>query len=243
MSKAVKPEHLRLVVTGFDAFGGHDVNPSGLLAAMLADENGIFHSQASGKLKLESKTLETCCTNSWNKLAPSLESTHEDDKIILVMMGLADSRPLFSLERVALNLRDYPFSDNQEHIYSAARVSDKEFQNAFFSDLPLEKYRDALINQGFPCEVSHHAGTYVCNDLYFQALEWQQHNKNLALALFVHVPLPAVFAEEVRKNFARGGNESVLEGRLTSNEAQLEFMALGLRALLNELLVGFIAAV
>lgn len=243
MSVAIKPEHLRLVVTGFDAFGGHAVNPSGLLSGMLGDENGIFHSSLLGKLKIESKILETCCTNSWNKLAPALESAHDQDKVVLVMMGLADSRPMISLERVALNLRDYPFRDNQEHIYSASRISEKEIQNALFSSLPLEQYRDALINQGFPCEVSHHAGTYVCNDLYFQALEWQQHNKNLAIALFVHVPLPAMFANEVRRNFKHAGNESMIEGKLTTEQAQLEFMAFGLRALLNELLVGLVAAV
>ncbi len=238
---AVKPEHLRVVVTGFDAFGGHAVNPSGLLAGKLGDENGIFHSQSHGKFKLENLILETCCTNSWTKLSPALESTHDDDKIVLIMMGLADNRSEFSLERVALNLRDYPFSDNQEHIYSAVRISDKEFQNAFFNNLPLEQHRDFLINRGFPCEVSHHAGTYVCNDLYFQALEWQQKNKNLALALFVHVPLPAVFCEQVRRNYALAGNEEMLEGKLTTEQAQLDYMAIGLRTLLDQLLVGLVA--
>lgn len=219
---------MKIIVTGFNAFDIHQTNPTELLCQKVT---GIENTD------IENVVLETCCTDSWQKLEPRLKG----DKIVLLMLGLADSRNGFSLERVALNLRDYRVPDNNEHEYDGARISEDEEQNAFFSDLPLRKYADYLTNHGFPCHVSNHAGVFVCNDLYFKALEYKKNNDNILAALFVHVPLPAVYAEAVRRNYAFAGNEGMMEGRLMSEQAQLDYMAIGLRTLLDQILAGLVA--
>ncbi|MCW5821518.1 MAG: hypothetical protein KIT34_01875 [Cyanobacteria bacterium TGS_CYA1] len=219
---------MKIIVTGFNAFDIHQTNPTELLCQKVT---GIANTD------IENVVLETCCTDSWHKLEPLLK----DDKIVLLMLGLADSRNGFSLERVALNLRDYRVPDNNDHEYDGERISEGEEQNAFFSDLPLRKYADYLTNHGFPCHVSNHAGAFVCNDLYFRALEYKKNNDNIIAALFVHVPLPAVYAESVRRNYAFAGNEGMIEGRLMSEQAQLDYMAIGLRTLLDQILAGRVA--
>ncbi len=220
---------MKIIVTGFNAFDRHEVNPTELLCQRVA----------MNTVDIQAQVLETCCTDSWQKLEPLLSG----EKIILLMLGLADSRNGFSLERVALNLRDYRVADNNKHEFDAVRISEHEEQNAFFCDLPLRKYADYLTNHGFPCHVSNHAGTFVCNDIYFQALAHKKNNANILAALFVHVPPPAVYAESVRRNYAFAGNEHMMEGKLMSEQAQLDYMTIGLRTLLDQLLGGLVGVV
>ncbi len=232
---------MKIIVTGFNAFDTLETNPTELLCQKVAGSSGIYESSALGKLAIKSEVLETCCTDSWDKLAPLLAS--QDEKIVLLMLGVAESRNGFSLERVALNLRDYRVADNNKHEFDAVRISDQEEQNAFFCDLPLRKYADYLTNYGFPCHVSNHAGTFVCNDIYFQALAHKKNNENILAALFVHVPPPAVYAESVRRNYAFAGNEHMMQGKLMSEQAQLDYMTIGLRTLLDQLLGGLVGVV
>ncbi len=228
---------MKIIVTGFNAFDNLQTNPSEILCQKVAGNSGYYESNAFGKVAIESAVLETCCTDSWDKLEPLLA----DEKTILFMLGVAESRNGFSLERVALNLRDYRVPDNNKHEFDAVRISEQEEQNAFFCDLPLRIYANYLTDHGFPCHVSNHAGTFVCNDLYFKALEYKKNHDNILAALFVHVPLPAVYVENVRHNYSNAGNEHLLQGKLLSEQAQLDYMAIGLRTLLDQLLVGFVA--
>jgi len=221
---------VKIIVTGFNAFDRHEVNPTEVLCQAIA---------GSWQGDIQAQVLETCCTDSWQKLEPLLSG----EKIILLMLGLADSRNGFSLERVALNLRDYRVPDNNKHEFDGARISENEMQNAFFCELPLRKYADYLTDHGFPCHVSNHAGTFVCNDIYFKALEHKKNHDNILAALFVHVPLPAVYAESVKRNYAFAGNEGMMEGKLMSEQAQLDYMTIGLRTLLDQILAGFVASV
>lgn len=110
------------------------------------------------------------------------------------MLGLARSRSVVSLERVALNWVDAEIPDNEgEQPLEQPLVAGSPA--ALFGKLPFKLLRQALQNAGIPAEVSHSAGTYVCNAVYYDVL----HTCSVP-AGFVHVPpidkLP--LAEQVR---------------------------------------------
>lgn len=107
---------------------------------------------------------------------------------VAIHLGQAPGETLIKLESVGLNVR----SDGSPLIRDAPE--------AYRSSLPLDKCREALVSAGIPCEVSHHAGTYLCNaELYLS-----QHYANAfgmsTRSLFLHLPLaPAQAAADNSK--------------------------------------------
>ncbi len=105
-----------------------------------------------------------------------------------IHLGQAPGSTLIKLESVGLNVR----SDGSPLVEDAPE--------AYRSGLPLEACCKALIDAGIPCEVSHHAGTYLCNaELYLS----QHYASSFGLntrSLFMHVPLtPAQAAVDTGK--------------------------------------------
>jgi pyroglutamyl-peptidase len=183
-SKTVR-KTVRCVVTGFDPFAGSNFNPSQEIVEMLPDSLEIGRSVT---VSLEKVVLPTCSEDSWKKLSSVLRRT-SGEPVLVVMTGLAESRREVNLERVALNLRDYRIKDNCGNKGRARKVNPRA-ENALFTELPLEQVANALKRQGFPVTISNHAGTFVCNELYFRALQYAKTHGNVVGTLFVHVPLP-----------------------------------------------------
>lgn len=151
---------------------------------MLPDSIAVGRSTT---VSLEKVVLPTCHTASWKKLSAVLRRSR--DPVLVVLTGLAESRREVNLERVALNLRDYRIADNAGHKGKAAKINQR-LENALLTELPLETIAAALKRNGYPVTISNHAGTFVCNELYFKALAYAQVHDNVVGTLFVHVPLP-----------------------------------------------------
>lgn len=181
---------VRCVIAGFDPFGGSDFNPSQEIVEMLPDS---FVVGRSITVSVEKVILPTCSSRSWKKLSAVIRRSKEP--VLVVMTGLAESRREVNLERVALNLLDYRIEDNCGNKGKARKIN-RRGQNALFSDLPLETVAAALKRQGYPVTISNHAGTFVCNELYFRALQYAQTHDNVVGTLFVHVPLPENLGKE-----------------------------------------------
>ena len=174
-----------LILTGFDPFGEHGLNPSQLVVERFPDEIELLNGE---KASVEKQILTTCCNRSWEVLEPILaEKTSRGKEAVLIMLGLADTRSNITMERVALNLRDYPIADNRGHKPPVEKI-DPEEENAFFSNLPLEIVSARLVEKGCPVAVSNHAGTFVCNDIFYQSLAYRKKNSRLLSSLFVHLP-------------------------------------------------------
>lgn len=83
------------------------------------------------------------------------------------------------LERVALNLEDSPNPDESGTIRKGHLI-EVSGPPAMMSDLHLAQWAQ---NLGSNAEVSNHAGTYVCNSLYYKTM---RHSK--IPCLFTHLP-------------------------------------------------------
>ncbi|MCV4809035.1 pyroglutamyl-peptidase I, partial [Escherichia coli] len=78
----------------------------------------------------------------------------------------ASGRCAITPERVAINLDDYRIEDNAGH----QPVDEPIIATgpaAYFSTLPVKAITHALQQAGIPCQLSHSAGTFVCNHLFY----------------------------------------------------------------------------
>ena len=111
------------------------------------------------------------------RMSESLRKDLQGDFDFAIHLGQSPGSTHIKLEAVGLNVR----SDGSPLIQDAPE--------AYRSPLPLDRCQRALTNAGIPSEVSHHAGTYLCNAALFLS---QHYAKSFALrtrSLFVHVPL------------------------------------------------------
>ena len=164
----------KLLITGFEPFGGEKINPSWEAVKLLPDEIGDFAITKAEIPVVFGKAAETVL-----KIAEDLSP----DAIICV--GQAGGRTGITPEMVAVNLRFASIPDNEGNQPKDIPVIEKG-ENAYFSTLPVRKMSEAISDSGITSTVSYSAGTYVCNDLIYSVLH---HYKNTdTKACFVHVP-------------------------------------------------------
>jgi pyrrolidone-carboxylate peptidase len=105
-----------------------------------------------------------------------------------------------------MNLKDYRIADNDGHQPQDCPI-DKKAPDLLRTLLDLPTIKAGLTRAGFSCDISNHAGTYICNELYFRAQQYQEDQKSIKAVLFVHWPEPQDFikgaAASKKKNLAR----------------------------------------
>lgn len=166
---------VRVLVTGFGAFGNRPVNPSAQVARALDGER-------SATWRIIGTVLDTATASAGVQLAAALESVKP---ALLVSLGVAPGRPAVSLERVALNVRDFTIPD-----IDGARVVDEPViagaSDALFTGLPTRAILAAWEEAGIPGHLSNSAGTYLCNQVFY--LGCHEGRRRHIPAGFIHVP-------------------------------------------------------
>jgi pyroglutamyl-peptidase len=173
-----------ILVTGFEPFATHTVNPTEGLA------KAVDGRQIGGYV-VRSAVLPVHHADAAARLAPLLAET---DPVAVVHLGLAAGRARIALERVAVNVMDYEVPDNAG-VQATGQPCVPGGPAAYFTTLPLPAILKALGDEGIPAYVSNTAGTYLCN----QTLYWMLHHVRDRAAAprvgFVHFPLlPAMVA-------------------------------------------------
>jgi len=165
------------LVTGFAPFGGETVNPSQLIAQELDGQTIAGHG-------IVGATLPTAFATSLVALRELL-ARHKPTLVLAV--GQAGGRAGISLERVAINLIDARIADNAGAQPVDIAVVEKA-PNAYFSTLPLKAMLAALRQAGIPAALSHSAGTFVCNQVFFGLAHVLQTRRKRVRGGFIHVP-------------------------------------------------------
>jgi pyroglutamyl-peptidase len=167
---------VRILVTGFEPFGGQSLNPSWEVARAL---HGLTLPGA------QVATVQLPCV--FAQALPVLQqalATHSPD--IVLALGQAEGRCDFSVERVAINVMDARIPDN-----AGAQPIDVPViaggPAAYFSTLPIKSLVAGLKAAGFPASVSQTAGTFVCNQVFY-ALQHTLAGLGVHSG-FVHLPL------------------------------------------------------
>jgi pyroglutamyl-peptidase len=195
-TRSSKTKHLSFdgvtcLVTGFDAFGEHSSNPSQLIVEALPEEIDL------GKqvIKFNKLVLPSCCTEAWKELKKAIKQLPQKNAI-LIMTGYAQVRETITIERFALNVRDYRIPDNNKHQKFDEWI-DRKGPEAIRTKVPVIELQKHLRKKGFASEISNSAGTFVCNDSYYQALRYQQINDCPKLVLFMHLPPPERYDDQL----------------------------------------------
>ena len=187
---------MKCLVTGFEAFGNFAVNPSEEVIQLMPGELTLRVGKA---LNIERSVLPCCCKQMWQKLAELVGK--KSKPLLLVMTGLASDRDTICLERFALNISDYRIPDNRGH-QPKDKLIKKKGPVGLQSNVPLELLEKRLNRKGFRTDISNYAGSYLCNEIYYQALStWQKKHKTAIL--FVHIPDPDTYAKRHRTGLTR----------------------------------------
>lgn len=173
-----------LLLTGFEAFDGDAVNPSGEVAKQL-------DGRVIGDCVVRSVVLPVQHEAARAVVAPLIGAP---GLVAIVQLGLAGGRARVSLERVAVNVMDYSRPDAHGQVLrDVACVEDGPA--AYFSTLPLREMLAALTAEGIPAAISNTAGTYLCNDISYTTLHALARRGLTLPAGLVHLPfLPSIVA-------------------------------------------------
>ena len=182
---------VRCIVTGFDPFGEYTYNPSQLAVEALPESINL--SGSGQPIELTRLVLPTCCQEAWITLS-SVLSGFEDESQVVIMSGLGDRRARIGLERFALNIRDYRIPDNRGHKAQDEPI-DASGPEAIRTRLLLPELLSHLTDKGYLCEISNHAGSFICNELFYRCLRLSQLTGKPDLAVFVHLPQPQAYAD------------------------------------------------
>lgn len=175
---------MKALLTGFDAFGGALSNPSGEIALALAAE--LPPPPYSDVTAVVLPTVYSLAA------ARIIEAIEQMDPDVIVLFGLAASAAELRLERFALNVADSPEQDNAGSVLTATAVV-ADGPDAFSTRLDLATVAGRASADGHSPSISNHAGTFVCNYVYYTVLHRLAATGSRTDALFVHVPwsLPA----------------------------------------------------
>ena len=166
---------MKIIVTGFDPFGGEKINPSIECVKALPEIEGVE------LIRLE---LPTVFKESAKRLNEVINDVKPD---AVLSVGQAGGRAGITMERIAINVDDARIPDNisQQPIDEEIQV---EGEAAYFSTLPIKRIVKAIREAGISAEVSNSAGTFVCNHIMYQALFAATKADKPFKAGFMHIP-------------------------------------------------------
>ena len=167
---------MKILVTGFDPFGGEKVNPA--LEAVKSLPSEIHGAE------IHWVAIPTIFYRSAEVLEAEIVRFQPD---AVLCIGQAGGRASLTPERVAINQDDARIPDNQgnQPIDTPIRL---DGQAAYFSTLPIKAMVQAIKEEGLPATVSNTAGTFVCNHLMYQALYLADKKFPNMRAGFMHIP-------------------------------------------------------
>jgi pyroglutamyl-peptidase len=146
-------------VTGFTAFDGDEINPSGLCAAAL-------DGQIIAGRRVIGQALPVAAERAMGRLQRRLD-TEEALPVAILAMGVSGRR-VFSVETTAHNFADYRLPDDDGWMGTRRlHASAPEQLECGFHGREIAQ---ALEHAGLPVEVSTDPGRFVCNHFYFEAL-------------------------------------------------------------------------
>ena len=164
----------KLLITGFDSFGGAGINPSWEAVKLLPEQ--------IGDLELTKMEIPTVFGLAAETVIAKAEEVKPD---LILCIGQAGGRDAVTPERIAVNIRDAKIRDNAGNQPMGEFVV-PDGPAAYFSTVPVKEMAHAIWRSHIPATVSNSAGAYVCNDTLYSLLH---HYTGTDVKVgFIHVP-------------------------------------------------------
>lgn len=200
---------MKILVTGFDPFGGEPVNPAIETVKRLPDVIA-----GAEIVKLE---IPTVCHKSLRVID---EAVSRYDPDVVLSVGQAGGRPDITVERVGINVDDCRIPDNEgnqiidEPIYP-------EGPAAYFVTLPIKAMVQNMQSRNIPASVSNTAGTFVCNHVTYGVCHLLATKYPGKRSGFIHIPyLPQQALD--KKNMPSMSQDMMVEAITAAIEAIVE---------------------
>lgn len=171
----------KLLVSGFEPFGGSSINPTERLIRDIASET---FPNAEIRTMLLPVHYDECA----DILIREMEQFSPD---AVIATGVAGGRTAITPERIAVNVKDIPpeatLTDNK-----GVKPQDEPIvpggPDGLFSSLPIRIIVSRLKEHGIPASVSNTAGTYICNNTMYSLLHHIRTHSLPIIGGFVHFP-------------------------------------------------------
>ena len=170
---------MKVLVTGFDPFGGESINPAWEAVKVIKNE--------IAGAEIVTMQIPTVVGKSIEKIHNKMVEINPD---IVIAVGQAGGRFGVTPERVAINVTDARIPDNEgnqpidEPIFA-------DGDTAYFSNLPVKAMVQAIKDAGYPASLSNTAGTYICNHVMYGILYYIRKEFPNVRGGFIHVPFAA----------------------------------------------------
>lgn len=165
-----------ILLTGFEPFGGSSVNPSIKACKLLMNE--IYNGYT---VKVEEIPVK------FKEIKPEIIKHMDSYNPSAIICTGQSSRPLISLERVAINIANarIPYNCGTKPVDETV---EQDGPTGFFTKLPLRKLLESLNEAKIPAEISNTAGTFGCNQVFYHLMKHLEDNGINIPAGFIHVP-------------------------------------------------------
>ena len=167
---------MKVLLTGFDTFGGEAVNPAQEAVQRVSDNiNG------AEVIKI---TIPTVQTKSVKAIEEAIELYNPD---IVISVGQAAGRYDITPERVAINIDDFRIKDNEGN-QPTDKIIQEDGKSAYFSNLPVKAMVKHMNDNQIPATLSNTAGTFVCNHVMYGILYMIDKKYPNIKGGFIHIP-------------------------------------------------------
>ena len=191
----------KILITGFDPFGGESINPA------LEAVNRL--PQKVGDYSLTKLTVPTVFGRAGDTVIAEAERIMPD---VILCIGQAGGRRAVTPEVIGINLREARIADNEGNVPEALPVV-KDAPAAYFSTLPVRDMVAAIKEKGIDSQLSYSAGAFVCNDLLYTLLH--KYDGTDTKVGFIHVPF---LPEQAKEGVPSMPLETIVEAIRTAIE-------------------------
>lgn len=163
----------RILLTTFEPYGSWSMNASSLAVDALA-----------GRLPEAADIIVRRYPVDFEAAEPLLAADLAAGYDFALHVGQAPGSAAIRLEAIGINVcgRRGAAPGRYEPLVAAGPV-------AYRTALPVERWAGELREAGIRAEASYHAGTYLCNAVFYWTQHFAQQHGLRTQALFVHVPL------------------------------------------------------
>lgn len=173
---------VKILISAFGPFAGRPENASSLALRELKRRNPSIHMRI---LPVDSVVAPARLKRALRQLQPD----------VLLMLGEAAGDRAIRLERLAWNELDFRIPDIAGRQPRAKRIQ-KDGPASAESTLPLMAMERELRESGHEVVVSEDPGRYLCNQVFYLAMEMLRGLPKTVPAGFIHLPLAADYPTE-----------------------------------------------
>jgi len=167
----------KLLITGFDAFGGESVNPA---SEVVLELDGM---EING-CQIIAREIPTIYGESSKKVIAMIDE-HKPDAVLHI--GQANGTHGIRVERIAHNIDDARIEDNEGNQPEDQTIAE-DGPLAYRTTIPTKEIVKAVKDEGIPSFLSYSAGTFVCNHVIYSTAHHVDKNDLPIDYGFIHVP-------------------------------------------------------